>query len=84
VGIAQEDLPFIFEDFYRGPIGGAVERGSGLGLALTRRIVEVHAGSISVESELGKGSIFVIRLPALGQPIPEADVLAESQIGGIR
>ena len=65
VGIPKEDLPFIFEDFYRGKTGQAVEKGSGLGLALTRRIVEAHQGTISVESELGKGSTFVIRLPVL-------------------
>lgn len=62
VGIAKEDLPFIFEDFYVGRSGGT-ERGSGLGLALTRRIIAAHNGSISVESELGKGSTFVICLP---------------------
>jgi signal transduction histidine kinase len=65
VGISKEDLPFIFGDFYVGKSGHKVERGSGLGLAITRRIVEAHNGSISVESELGKGSTFVIRLPAL-------------------
>jgi len=36
-----------------------------LGLAITRRIIEAHYGSVSVESELGKGAIFTIRLPAL-------------------
>ncbi len=64
VGISKEDLPFIFDDFYVGKTGVA-EKSSGLGLALTRRIIETHDGSISVESELGKGSTFVIRLPAL-------------------
>jgi signal transduction histidine kinase len=65
VGISKEDLPFIFEDFFRAKSGEAVEKGSGLGLALTRRIIEAHGGTISAESELGKGSTFVIRLPAL-------------------
>lgn len=64
VGISQEELPFIFDDFYSGKSGKAGERGSGLGLAISRRIVETHGGSISAESELGKGSTFVIRLPA--------------------
>lgn len=65
VGIAKEDLPFIFDDFYVGKSGDRAERGSGIGLAITRRIIEAHNGTISVDSELGKGSTFVIRLPAL-------------------
>lgn len=64
VGISKEDLPFIFGDFYTGKSEHTAERGSGLGLAITRRIVEIHNGSISVESELGKGSTFIIRLPS--------------------
>ena len=63
VGISGEDLPFIFNDFYRGKTSQTVERGYGLGLALSQRIVEIHNGTISVNSELGKGSTFVIRLP---------------------
>jgi signal transduction histidine kinase len=64
VGIAEEDLPFIFDDFYSGKSHQAARRGSGLGLAISRRIIEIHNGSISVESTLGKGSTFVIKLPA--------------------
>jgi two-component system sensor histidine kinase/response regulator len=63
VGISKEDLPHIFEDFYVGK-SGVGGKSSGLGLALTRRIIETHNGSISVESQLGKGSTFVIHLPA--------------------
>ncbi len=62
-GISKEDLPYIFNDFYSGKAAPASERGSGIGLAVARRIVEAHNGTISVESELGKGSTFVIRLP---------------------
>lgn len=65
IGISKEDLPFIFEDFYTGKRKQNAERSSGLGLALTRRIIEAHDGSISVNSELGQGSTFEIRLPAL-------------------
>lgn len=64
VGISKEDLPFVFNDFYSGKSAQAAERGCGLGLAITWRIIETHNGSISVESELGSGSTFVIRLPA--------------------
>jgi len=63
VGIAEEDIPFIFEDFYTGNTGEKVERSSGLGLAITRRIIEAHNGTISVESELGRGSTFSLRIP---------------------
>ena len=65
VGISREDLPHIFDDFYRGQAGLASDQSSGLGLAIARRLVEAHNGSITVESILGQGSTFVIRLPAL-------------------
>ncbi len=64
VGISPEDLPFVFDDFYRARNAPAAEAGAGLGLALTRRIVEAHDGVVSVESELGKGTTFVVDLPA--------------------
>jgi two-component system, sensor histidine kinase and response regulator len=63
LGIAKEDLPHIFDDFYSGQADQGVQRGSGIGLAIGRRIIEAHDGSISVTSELGKGSTFEIRLP---------------------
>ena len=72
VGIPSEDLPHIFEGFYRGKSGQAGEGGHGLGLALSRQIVEAHNGTISVESEMGKGATFVVSLPALRtQPVPQ-------------
>jgi signal transduction histidine kinase len=63
VGISDEDLPFIFGDFYVGKSAPVAERGSGLGLAISRRIVEAHGGSIRVESALEKGSTFFLRFP---------------------
>jgi two-component system sensor histidine kinase/response regulator len=65
IGISKEDLPRIFNDFYTKRSDQVAEQGSGLGLAIARRIVDAHKGSISVESELGKGSTFVIHLPSL-------------------
>jgi signal transduction histidine kinase len=65
VGIAQEDLPHLFEDFYVGKSTTEGERRSGVGLAITRRIIEAHDGTITVDSELGKGSTFVIHLPTI-------------------
>ena len=74
VGISKEDLPFIFSDFYSGKSDQALERGCGLGLAITSRIIEAHNGSISVESELGKGSTFVISLPTYEGNLEQASV----------
>ena len=65
VGIPEEDQAYIFDDFYSKQRGQADERGYGLGLALSRRIIVAHGGSISVNSEPGNGSEFVIRLPAI-------------------
>lgn len=65
-GIPAEDLPFIFDRFYqtRDERGATRESpGSGIGLALTKELVELHHGSISVESELGKGSRFIFHIP---------------------
>ena len=64
IGIAQEDVGFVFNDFFRSQSGQATAEGSGLGLSITRRIVEAHDGTVTVESEPGKGSTFTIRLPA--------------------
>jgi signal transduction histidine kinase len=57
-GIPPENLPNIFRPFYT-----TKGHGTGLGLSLARRIVESHRGTISVRSEVGKGTQFVIRLP---------------------
>ncbi len=57
VGIAPDHLPHIFQPFYR--VGDAAE-GTGLGLSITWEIVEMHQGSIAVESELGRGSRFTL------------------------
>jgi signal transduction histidine kinase len=79
VGIAAEDLPHIFERFYRADSSrsrvmafGGLRRertgGSGIGLSITKAIVEAHGGSISAQSEPGKGSVFAILIPARARP----------------
>jgi signal transduction histidine kinase len=63
-GIAAEDLKRIFEEFQQTEAGLAQGEGTGLGLALSKRLVELHGGRIWVDSELGRGSTFVFTLPA--------------------
>jgi signal transduction histidine kinase len=63
-GISPEDLPYIFDRFYRGDKSRSRQTGgAGLGLTISRGIIESHGGEISVESSLGKGSTFCFTLP---------------------
>lgn len=63
VGIPAEDIPHLFERYYRARMGKKTE-GVGLGLYITRMIVEAHGGRIWVESEVGRGSTFYLTLRA--------------------
>jgi signal transduction histidine kinase len=68
LGIPDEDLPHVFERFYRGSNVGENTTGSGLGLAVARQIVEQHGGSIEVDSRLGQGTVISLRLPRTAPP----------------
>lgn len=68
VGIAPDDIPHIFEPFYRGEAKATEVHGSGLGLSLVSHIVTAHGGQINVTSMPGRGSTFTIQLPALVDP----------------
>lgn len=64
LGIPEEDLPFIFNRFYRvDKARSRVERGSGLGLSICQSIVDWHHGEIDLESEVGVGTRFKIKIP---------------------
>ena len=65
-GISPDDLPHLFERFYRAK-GARKAEGLGLGLYITRMLVEAHGGRIRVESEVGKGSTFSFTLPIAQQ-----------------
>lgn len=63
-GISENELPRIFEKFYRSPDDAVQQqKGTGLGLSLTKEIIGLHGGDISVESSIGAGSSFTITLP---------------------
>jgi signal transduction histidine kinase len=65
-GIEPENIPHLFERFYRTDWARAKDAaGTGLGLPIVKEIMETHGGSISVTSEVNKGSVFTLRLPAL-------------------
>jgi two-component system, OmpR family, sensor histidine kinase KdpD len=64
-GIDPEDLPLIFEKFYRGRKHGLNAKGSGMGLAITRALLAAHGGSIEVESAPGRGTTFRFWIPTI-------------------
>jgi len=70
-GIQAADQDRIFERFYRAPreTNDPITRGSGLGLAIVKAITAQHGGTITVDSEPGRGATFVVRLPLAGRPI---------------
>ncbi len=78
-GIPAEDIPHLFQKFYR--VDNSATRtigGTGLGLFISRKIVELYQGRVWVESELGKGSTFYINLPRIDTAKAEAQLADES------
>ena len=75
IGVAKESLAGLFEPFNRlGAEGESIE-GTGIGLTITQRIVDIMGGTISVESEVGVGSCFSIELPLETQPVENAQMI---------
>jgi two-component system, OmpR family, sensor kinase len=71
-GIGSEDLPHVFEPFFRADRSRTRETGGvGLGLALSRRVVEAHGGRIEIESEIDEGTAVTFTIPLAGRAAPE-------------
>ncbi|MBD0254169.1 MAG: response regulator [Cytophagales bacterium] len=75
-GIAPEQLPKVFDRFYGGTGHYADGQGTGIGLALVKELVQLHAGQVTVESDALRGTQFVVELPLT--PITAADLAAEA------
>jgi signal transduction histidine kinase len=93
IGIATSDLPHVFERFWRadrvrsrriatGDTSWELDRGGfGLGLSIAQWIVQAHGGTLTVQSRLGRGSMFSVILPAVASPASETGVRAENAVG---
>ncbi|WP_223233334.1 hybrid sensor histidine kinase/response regulator transcription factor [Chitinophaga sp. CF418] len=84
IGIPPERHEKVFEQFFQSDMpGGFVNRGSGIGLAITKEFVKLNSGTITVESEVNKGSCFIVKLPfePSGEPATQTEpVLVASAI----
>ncbi|MGB5665211.1 MAG: ATP-binding protein, partial [Maribacter sp.] len=77
-GINKVDIIRIFDRFYR--VEGSEEKGSGIGLALTKELIDLHNGKISVDSTRGMGTTFKVKLPITLKHLPEAISIIEKPI----
>lgn len=82
VGIAQEERDRIFEPFHRAEQTRALLPGVGLGLSVARKIVEAHGGRIQLESQVGRGSTFRVRLPRRSSLAESGSPLLSQRAGG--
>jgi CheY-like chemotaxis protein/anti-sigma regulatory factor (Ser/Thr protein kinase) len=83
-GMKPEDLTRLFQPFVQLEPSATRPEGTGLGLALSKRLVELHGGQIQVESEPGKGSRFFFTLPLEGRPEPRPAPTAADEAAGVR
>ena len=69
IGIPEDALPHLFEEFYRAPNAKKAEVGTGLGLAIVKDLVERYDGRIQVKSTVGVGTTFTVTLPLLSTSV---------------
>ena len=85
IGIAPELLPRVFDLFTQAPSVDHSNAGLGIGLAVVKRLVELHQGRVEARSVLGKGSEFVVTLPAVLSPeAPRSATIATAPAAGTR
>jgi signal transduction histidine kinase len=64
IGISEEDLPFVFERFYRADKSrNRMTGGSGIGLTIAKAVIDAHKGKITVKSVVNQGTMFIITIP---------------------
>ena len=70
-GIPADEVPHLFERYYRSDRTSGQREGIGLGLYITKRLVEAHGGTVQVHSAQGKGTVFSFDLPVAAAPLPD-------------
>lgn len=70
LGINQDDLPYVFIRFFQSKHTSGKKKGSGIGLYLVRKFIELHNGTVSISSKEGKGTLVTITLPLEGDNLP--------------
>ena len=77
VGIKKSDMASLFQPFQQTAEGARKSEGTGLGLSITKKLVELHGGSLHVVSDFGKGSTFIARIPIMVQVEQEAETVVK-------
>lgn len=83
-GIAAADRPLLFRPFTQTPEGRRTGQGTGLGLALSQRLIQLMDGEIRLRSRPGRGSVFLVRLPASSTPAPVPSLREHGRVVGIQ